>query len=266
MSEPLRTENADLGPLTDTERAARIEQLLLSGLDHYFAGRYEHAINVWTRVSFLERGHGRARAYIERARSALAEMQRESEALLHEGVEAYQAGDLPKARELLTRALQQGGANDQALAFLQRVDVAADATATSARLARSTLARPARPVATGSPRRWLSTLAACILVVSLVILGALRTASWIRERPLEASVTGLAPIALPVIRESEAAVARARALFTEGRGVEALRVLDDIEIGDAMRAEADRLTAEIQRALLSAAASERAAQIGEAGR
>ena len=36
-----------------------LEELLLEGLDHYFATRYEHAITVWTRVAFLERGHGR---------------------------------------------------------------------------------------------------------------------------------------------------------------------------------------------------------------
>ena len=103
------------------DRAARIEQLLLSGLDHYFGGRYEQAINIWTRVAFLERGHGRARAYIERARSALAERQRESEELTHNGIAAYEAGDLQTARELLTQAVEQGGGNETALLFLQRL-------------------------------------------------------------------------------------------------------------------------------------------------
>ena len=73
------------------------------------ADRYEQAINIWTRVAFLERGHGRARAYIERARGALAERQRESEELTHTGIAAYEAGDLQTARELLTRAVEQGG-------------------------------------------------------------------------------------------------------------------------------------------------------------
>jgi hypothetical protein len=94
MSEPLRTDPADQAPLSEADRAARIEQLLLSGLDHYFGGHYEQAINIWTRVAFLERGHGRARAYIERARGALAERQRESEELTHTGIAAYEAGDL----------------------------------------------------------------------------------------------------------------------------------------------------------------------------
>src|SRR5687768_7984165 len=123
MSEPLRTAPADQGPATDADREALIEKLLLAGLDHYFEGRYEQAVNVWTRVAFLERGHGRARAYIERARGALAEQQRESEELLHTGIEAYGAGDLAGARELLTRAVANGS-SETALLFLQRLGVA----------------------------------------------------------------------------------------------------------------------------------------------
>src|SRR5215212_4204610 len=105
MTEPVRSPNASDRSLSDAEREARIEELLLSGLDHYFNGHYEQAINIWTRVAFLERRHGRARAYIERARSALAERQREGEELLHDGVTAYNTGDLVTARELLTRAI-----------------------------------------------------------------------------------------------------------------------------------------------------------------
>ena len=69
MSDPLRTDGTrarDGAPAPD--RDAKIEQLLLVGLDHYFAARYELAINVWTRALFLDRSHPRARAYIESAR------------------------------------------------------------------------------------------------------------------------------------------------------------------------------------------------------
>ena len=51
------------------------------GLDHYFSEQHELAINVWTRVLFFDRGHARARAYIERARSALNERQRKGDEL-----------------------------------------------------------------------------------------------------------------------------------------------------------------------------------------
>ena len=50
----------------EAERDARIEELLVTGLDHYFSEQHELAINVWTRVLFIDRGHARARAYIER--------------------------------------------------------------------------------------------------------------------------------------------------------------------------------------------------------
>ena len=83
MPETLPVDPAGAGASPDPEREARIEELLLAGLDRYFAGRYEEAISIWTRVAFLERGHGRARAYIERARGAQAERERESEELLN---------------------------------------------------------------------------------------------------------------------------------------------------------------------------------------
>src|SRR5687767_13127923 len=120
MSEPFRTPSSPSAG-TEAEREELIEKLLLAGLDHYFEGSYEQAVNVWTRVAFLERGHGRARAYIERARGALAERQRQAEELLHQGIEAYEAGNLPSARDLLMRAIADGGANETALVFLQRL-------------------------------------------------------------------------------------------------------------------------------------------------
>ena len=79
-----------------------------SGLDHYFDGEYDQAINVWTRALFLDRGHARARAYIERARSALAEQQRESEELLQRGLAAFDRGASAEARRLLEAAIMRG--------------------------------------------------------------------------------------------------------------------------------------------------------------
>ena len=102
----------DESPAADTggaDHAIKIEQLLLSGLDHYFRGRLERAIDVWTRGLFLDRSHTRARAYIDRARAAVAERVRESEALLHAGVAACDRGDVAEARTLLTTAIARGG-------------------------------------------------------------------------------------------------------------------------------------------------------------
>ena len=61
MSDPLRTgDSRALDAASDADRDAKIEQLLLVGLDHYFAARYELAINVWSRALFLDRSHARA--------------------------------------------------------------------------------------------------------------------------------------------------------------------------------------------------------------
>src|SRR5437763_11105388 len=123
MSEAHRSAAADSDArASEADRDAKIEQLLLVGLDHYFASRYELAINVWTRVLFLDRSHARARAYIERARSAQAERQRESEELLHNGVDAFSRGEGVEARRLLQAAIDGGAPADEARAVLGRLD------------------------------------------------------------------------------------------------------------------------------------------------
>ena len=125
MSDPLRTNPTEQSPASidgDAERDAKIESLLIAGLDQYFAAHYAQAIDIWTRALFLDRNHARARAYIERARSAMAEQQRESEELLHNGVAAFERGEIEAARQMLNAAVQRGGAHDVALAFLTRID------------------------------------------------------------------------------------------------------------------------------------------------
>ena len=252
--EPLRTDTSDSGPLSEAERAARIEQLLLSGLDHYFGGNYEQAINVWTRVAFLERGHGRARAYIERARSALAERQRESEESLHQGIAAYHAGDLQQARELLTQAVEQGGATELALVFLQRLGRLDSVPPSQGE-------RPShRPASTQrlsdtrvtAKNHWLATVGASAAITAIILLGALRTASWLRESPVAVRAGDSAlREPLPIVRDAERRIGRAQVLRGEGRLREALRELGIVELGDPLRPQADRLRSEIQHVLLS---------------
>ena len=56
MSDPLRTDGSRaFAAASEADRDAKIEQLLLAGLDRYFAAEYDHAISVWTRVLFLDR-------------------------------------------------------------------------------------------------------------------------------------------------------------------------------------------------------------------
>ena len=129
---------ADPEGLSAADRDSRIEQLLLTGLDHYFAGEYERAISAWTRVLFLDRGHARAKAYIDRARGAIGERQRESDELLHRGVDAFNRGETETARRLLTSVVERGGPQEVALSLLERLTAPRPARAGEPRA-------PARP-------------------------------------------------------------------------------------------------------------------------
>jgi len=253
MTEPVRTPHASDRSLSDAEREGRIEELLLSGLDHYFSGRYEQAINIWTRVAFLERRHGRARAYIERARSALAERQRESEELLHGGVAAYNAGDLVAARDLLSRAVEQGDPSDTALAFLQRLTRLETAAAS---LDATALAHPPSSTherhAPEKPRtNWILTVAVSAAIAAVILLLTRPLASWLAEMPMNTTVVEAPAEPLPVVRSLDAVLAQARSLQARGKPREALRVLDRIDPWDPLRPEADRMRGELQRALLA---------------
>lgn len=263
MSEPLRTTPAAQAPGSDADREALIERLLLAGLDHYFDGNYEQAVNVWTRVAFLERGHGRARAYIERARGALAERQRQSEELLHGGIAAYEAGDLARARDLLTRAIAEGGANETALVFLQRLsrlDTDSSAAPAASMSRREPFARAEETLLRGRHRlvkarrvSWFWTIAVCGGLSAAILLAAQPIASWLGDLPVSAPAAGSQPVEpLPIVRAADMRLAEARALYAQGRWLDALRAIDDVQAGDPLRPAADQLKADVQRSLLAA--------------
>jgi tetratricopeptide (TPR) repeat protein len=264
MSDPLRA-----NPLTTAssekdvpDRDAKIESLLLAGLDHYFASDYAQAIDVWTRALFLDRSHARARAYIERARSALGEQQRESEELIHNGVAAFERGEMQAARQLLNAAVQRGGAHEVALAFLTRIDrvSAAPAPVPNAPVGSPVngLNRPAQPAA---KRRGL--LSPTLFVVATLAIVGYALASWDQVRVLlprlevpSGPVADVAPVSpaqgpITIPRGSETALNRAQALFASGRLYDAIRAVDLVRPTDPLRPEADRLKTAIQRELLA---------------
>ncbi len=239
-------------PLTDAEREARIEELLVSGLDEYFAGRMDHAVNIWTRVLFLDRANDRARAYIDRARRAQAERQRESEGLMHQGLQAFDDGDVEGARRLLTAAVERGAPHEQALPVLHRIGLL-DVTASSAQspAPRGRWRRTDRPSAGAVSSRlgpWLLAAGIAALGGIAVVVSEDRTPS-----ALATSAIDVGTAALPVPAASEAHLSRARQLFEAGKLPDALRVLERIDEGDAAYAEAQALRGRVQRELLTAA-------------
>jgi hypothetical protein len=261
MSDPLRTESRQPSePHADAERDAKIESLLLAGLDHYFSSDYAQAIDVWTRALFLDRGHARARAYIERARSALAEEQRQSEELLHSGIAAFERGQMDAARQLLNAAVQRGGAHDVALAFLTRIDRINAAAPTVTALPPVAVKRHVFP-AVAPARHFRAGLLTAMGAVAVATICVYTLASWDQVRGFmpsfsttaESAASPVTPARDPLIvpRSSDLALVRARALFASGRLHDALRALALVRPTDPLRSDADQLKETIQRELLA---------------
>jgi tetratricopeptide (TPR) repeat protein len=230
------------------DRDSRVEQLLLAGLDQYFAGRYEQAIDVWTRVAFLDRRNNRAKAYIDRARGLVAERQRELEALVQEGVAAYHAGDLVSSRALLQRAVDRGGHSDTAQLFLERLQ-RSEVLSVPAAPARQPVRHDGQ-----TPRvwSWVSTVAVSVALAAVILIGARPVATFVTDLPIAVPAASPAPAEpLPVARASDRVIAQARTLRDQGRVAEAIRVLESVDRADAQRAAADALRAEMQRKVLA---------------
>jgi hypothetical protein len=258
MTDPLRSgRQPSRADLPERDRDARIEELLLAGLDHYFADQYDLAINVWTRVLFIDRGHARARAYIERARGAIAERQRKGEELLHTGSAAFDRGDAARARELVASAVDHGASAEDALALLARIERLETITQPAAmpQVRRSTQRDlPARQHR-GARWQWIAGGLAAGIIVGALALTWLVNRGWAPPWPLLAPQNATAPPPfippVPVPRLAELALARAEGLYTRGRLHEALTSLQSVPSGDALRDRADALAAEIQRQLLA---------------
>jgi len=263
MPDRLRTDwTPDAEGLSASERDSRIEQLLLTGLEQYFSGEYEGAISAWTRVLFLDRGQARAKAYIDRARGAIGERQRESDELLHRGVDAFNRGDTETARRLLTTVIERGGSQEVALSLLERLTRLERQAARAAVLPEAPTGRPRLQLAptTRERRRRAWALPAAILGGLVLVLFYIQGS---RERTapflflLDWGGRSAVPSArlpeepLPVPRGAEIDLDRARVLLAQGHARDALRLLERIGPGDPLHAEVVRLREDIQRALLS---------------
>lgn len=258
MTDALRSDRPSTPDASERDRDARIEELLITGLDYYFSGQYDLAINVWTRVLFLDRSHARARAYIERARGAVAEKHREAEELLHIGADALTRGDRATARQLLTSAEQAGG-GEEALALLHRLD-RLEAAAPQIRQAEA--AAPARPHGRDEPAGVNGREARLAWIITGIATGILLAALvggyfWLAEDPFELTVAhpsapASAEPPLPVPATCEIRLARARLLAREGKLHEAQALLEAGDPDARHAAAFDELRAAIQRQLIDA--------------
>jgi hypothetical protein len=259
---PIHTPGSD-DVQPDLDRDAKIDELLLAGLEQYFDGRYQEAINIWGRVLFLDRGHERARAYIERARGAVAERQRTTEELVQEGVAALDRGDGPAARRLLATAVATGEPHDLAHTYLDRLERLSspsldhEGPTRDRGVERAENAGRRSLPGTAKPVRALPIIGAAILVGVVILLAASRdllrplvTREWRQAPAAGAAVT---PDPLPAPRPSEVALGRARDLYRSGHLKAALAALDGVSEADPLAPEAARLMVELQGILLTSA-------------
>jgi tetratricopeptide (TPR) repeat protein len=261
MSDSLRTDRSRASDAaSEADRDAKIEQLLLAGLDHYFNAQYDQAINIWTRALFLDRNHARARAYIERARSAVAERQRESEELVQTGVAAFERGDTGEARRLLQAAIARGAPGDEAAAALDRLNRFEATTVGPPQSSSRREPRQRMPIQEAG--RSGSRHPVLLVPIALMMLGAgaymlavsdrvgWRQYLGLPETPAIVKPTVIENAGLPLLHRGATALAGARALAAGGHLADALLTLDNVRVTDPQKVEADRLRSEIQRQLL----------------
>jgi tetratricopeptide (TPR) repeat protein len=250
MSDRRNPEPVSNGETAD--RDTRAEALLVEGLDRYFGGRYEEAVHIWTRVLFLDRSHARARAYIDRARTAIGERHRRADEMLHTAESLTAEGELDRARALLTEAAVITGDDERVArvwAEIERVE-----RTRNSRFDLHTSVSPPEPArrdvrAPGAVLRLLAAAALGALLVTTVSSPAVR--EW-----FGAHAPGWTPPPFtrqppPTLSREDVALLRARTLYARGRLAEALRALDSVAVPTGNRAALDALRVEIQSVLLS---------------
>ena len=240
-------------------REGQIDALLDEGLDRYFAGRYEDAIHLWTRVLFLDRSHARARAYIERARTALSEMQRRSDELLQASRDLLEQGETEAARRLLAEAVAGSGDDVQASTLLVRLERMERVRALTGALdADLPAVLPVRRILWTGPRVMLAIGLSLLVVGGLVVvIQGGRLVQDSTEAAIAAIPTG-APVAaepsrFPILSSSQVALVRARTAVAHDRLSDALVALDRVAADSPERPAADQLRIEIQQLLMASA-------------
>ena len=236
-------------------RAEQIEAMLDEGLDRYFAARYEEAIHLWTRVLFFDRNHAKARAYIDRARKTVAEMQRHSDELLQTSRDLLEQGDTEAARRLLGEAMATSADDLQVAALRVRLERLERVRALHAPIDRpETSTTDERWKWGGMP--WLAVAGGLALVMVATLV-----AMTLQSGAGQQSTSGAGPAAVPaidrvpVLSSSEVALVRARTAEARGRLSDALRELDRVPADSSDRPAADQLRIEVQQKLMASVRS-----------
>jgi tetratricopeptide (TPR) repeat protein len=111
---------AALGPA----EAKKVGQYIQEGQQHFDAGRYQDAIDAWTRVFILDEDNREAQALIDRAKEMVNAHQGEIEHYLTEGIAAFNSGEFPRAKVMLEKILAVFPTHREAQYYLARIEQA----------------------------------------------------------------------------------------------------------------------------------------------
>lgn len=116
---------ADEEPSTLSEEdRERVSALVAEGEKAFAGGRYQEALDVWSRIYIVDLNNTRAQKLIEKARVALEEEQRKWDELIQEANDLLEGKDYKGATEVFQRVLDASPNHAEALDGIERVEQA----------------------------------------------------------------------------------------------------------------------------------------------
>ncbi|HEY3174774.1 MAG TPA: tetratricopeptide repeat protein [Candidatus Polarisedimenticolia bacterium] len=101
----------------------RIEGLLVSGQELYDAGRFQDAIEIWSRIFAIDRTNAEAGARIDRAKAAVEDQARHVDELYYHAVDANEANRLEEALGLFEQVLAISPHHLEARSFIEEINL-----------------------------------------------------------------------------------------------------------------------------------------------
>ncbi len=248
----------------------RIAQFLRQGDDAAARGHLQEAIDLWSRVFLIDLSNDDASRRIDAAREKQSDAARQLDVLLSEGVQLYEAGDLPSARNAFLKVLTLSESDATARNYLNQIDAALavpSATAAPGSAApvpdepylRDELESPMRPsfaedlssleapggesrleeAAIGTSRHEAEAPARggkvdgrLLIGVAVLVLAGVAAGAWFFFRPKAAVPPPVAEAPPTAASPAQDPLEKAQNLFKQGKVEEALGILTAIPSSD----------------------------------
>jgi tetratricopeptide (TPR) repeat protein len=255
-----------VGPAPAAATDQRIVQFLKQGDEAAARGHLQEAIDLWSRVFLIDLSNEDASRRIDTAREKQNDAARQLDVLLSEGVQLYEAGDLPSARNAFLKVLTVSESDATARNYLNQIDAALLAPAAAGAPSagsfpdepymRDELESPGRPSFADdfasleerpggtagleeaplapsrreapAPARAGKVDGRVLIGIAALVLVAVAAAAWFLFRPKPAAPPPVAGAAPTAAAPAQDPLEQAKALFQQGKVDEALRVLTAI--------------------------------------